>query len=125
MAAHSGILAWKSHGQRSLVGHSLCSQESWTRPKLLSTYLQRPSPRVPGNLTTERFCPTETPRWIPFQTLQWLSGQLLSITALARVGKGHSRHAWLCLPSILLSSPAWFLVSYGENQLRDPNWYYF
>ena len=30
-AAHSGILAWKSHGQRSLVGYSPRGAKSWTR----------------------------------------------------------------------------------------------
>ena len=128
MAAHSGILAWKIPWTEKPGGlQSMRSQRVGHDWSYLahSTYLHRPSPRVPENLTTERFCPTETLCWIPFQTFPWPSGQPLSITALAWVGKGHSQSAWLCLPSILPSSPAWFLVSYGENQLRDPNRYYF
>ena len=30
MATHSNILAWKSHGQRSLVGYSPQGGKSWT-----------------------------------------------------------------------------------------------
>lgn len=39
----------------------------------------------------------------PFRIFQRPPQQLLSTTVLAEVGKGHSQHAWLCLPSILLS----------------------
>ena len=34
MASHSSILAWKSHGQRSLAGYSLGPQESDTTEQL-------------------------------------------------------------------------------------------
>ena len=34
MATHSNILAWKSHGQRSLAGYSLGPQESDTTEQL-------------------------------------------------------------------------------------------
>ena len=37
MAAHSSTLAWKIHGQRSLVGHSPCCKE-WDMTECLKTY---------------------------------------------------------------------------------------
>lgn len=58
-------------------------------------------PKAPGLV---RFCPTEdcTVR-LRSRFFQRPPQQMLSTTVLAHAGKGHSQHAWLRLPGILLS----------------------
>ena len=42
MVTHSSILAWRSHGQRSLEGYSPWVTKSWSRLELLSTHTHTP-----------------------------------------------------------------------------------
>ena len=85
LASHSSILAWKSHGQRSLAGYSPWGHKASDKTKQLSVH------RGP--------CQTETASGPPSPDLPWARLSHSSFSSSLRPHTPSLGYATLCLPS--------------------------